>query len=804
VAPFHPLREYARAFTARAGAALAVFFTIAAVLLAGGGDQPLATAEANKGDTGAGDAAVTGQTGNPTEAPADEPVIGEAPLEAPPAAAAPAEAPPADAAPAEAPPAQAAPAEAPPAEAAPAEAPPAEAPPPTVSKSAVGGQALAESHALGGGDDEGDADGKSTVPDKDDGGGGKDGDGDDDGRSGGGGGGDGDDDGRSGGGGDGDGDDDGWHGGGDDDGSQGGGDDDDGRGDDDDDDDGKSGGGNSPPSGGSKDDDDDDDDDGDDDEPAPSGRARVTQPPTPGQFSGDDSGGSGGDSQETPATTEEPGDGTFTLADNGGREGERRSQSDNQTIRATGGGSDAGQDTTGTGGVPAGGTGDTGSGSAPGGTGGTATSGGAGGSGAGGGSSAGGDEAGGGDGAGGGGGEAEGGAGGRGDSSRSGGDEQLDFLPRVVTDPVTRFVEKVPDTLKAALAALAALSVLLGVGYLLAALRARRLARQRRELLQEVGLLQTALLPPVPDKVGALLTSVAYRPADGPGAGGDFYDVVPLAGGSVGFILGDVSGHGRGALARTAFMRYTLRAYLEAGLEPRVALQVAGRVIDENLGGDFATVLLAIHDPETGSLTYATAGHPAPIVVGPETHVPVTAGSSPPIGVGVRTGLRQTTVPLVPGSVAALFTDGLMEARTENGILGRERLEELLREIEDDPSAHRLIDRVASEATLLSDDMAAVVVTPTAGVTAGLFRTEQLELSAPELEGPIARRFLEATGLPEAEVAEAEREARQLAGRFGGVVLHVVFGNPLSVEVLPRNVESIEAASRRLSAGTAQ
>jgi hypothetical protein len=385
--------------------------------------------------------------------------------------------------------------------------------------------------------------------------------------------------------------------------------------------------------------------------------------------------------------------------------------------------------------------------------------------------------------------------GGERDGGQAGNDE-----PNFVPDPVERLVEVVPDSFKAALAALAALSVLLGVGYLLAALRARRLARQRRELLQEVGLLQTALLPPVPDKVGSLRTSVAYRPADGPGAGGDFYDVLPLPGGRVGFILGDVSGHGRGALARTAFMRYTLRAYLEAGLEPRVALQVAGRVLDDNLGGDFATVLLAVHDPETGSLTYATAGHPAPIVVGPQPHDPVTAGSSPPIGVGVRTGLRQTTVPLVPGAVACLYTDGLMEARTDGGILGRERLAELLDEIRETASARGLIERVASVANVRSDDMAAVVVSPTGGVTTGLFRSEQLELSARDLEGPIARRFLEACGVSPGEVDDAERDARLLADRFGGVVLHVVFGNRLRVEVLPRNVESIEAASRRVSA----
>ena len=387
------------------------------------------------------------------------------------------------------------------------------------------------------------------------------------------------------------------------------------------------------------------------------------------------------------------------------------------------------------------------------------------------------------------------------DSDRgSGAEEQTEgFAPAVFGD-LPQLLEFVPDAVKAALAGLAALSILLGLGYILSAVRNRRLERQRGELLQEVGLLQSALLPPVPERVGSLQTSVAYRPADGPGAGGDFYDVLPLPGGRVGFILGDVSGHGRGALARTAFMRYTLRAYLEAGLEPRVALQVAGRVIDENLGGDFATVLLAVHDPETGSLTYASAGHPAPLVVGPEPHDPVTAGSSPPIGVGVRTGLRQTTVPLVPGSVACLFTDGLMEARVEGGILGRERLEELLDALGSEATAAGLIASVKTEARVLSDDIAAVVIQPTNGVTAGLFRTEQLELTARELDGPVAERFLASCGIAPVEVEAAVYDARTLAERFGGVILHVVFGNRLRVEVLPRNVESIEAASRRAAA----
>jgi serine phosphatase RsbU (regulator of sigma subunit) len=344
-----------------------------------------------------------------------------------------------------------------------------------------------------------------------------------------------------------------------------------------------------------------------------------------------------------------------------------------------------------------------------------------------------------------------------------------------VTGALERVVEVIPTQVWAALIALALLALaFFGRGQVVSR-RARRLAAQREELLHDVGLLQQALLPEIPEKLGELATTVAYRPADGPAAGGDFYDAFLLDGERVAIIVGDVSGHGRAALARTALMRYTLRAYLDAGLEPRRALKVAGRALDDDLGGDFATVVVAIHDPAHATLTYSSAGHPPPIVTGSGAFEPVTALSSPPIGAGLPTGQRQTTLHLPGDAVACFFTDGLVEAKMKVGLLGRERLSNLLGDLGPDVTAARLIDAVVTDAESTPDDMAACVLRPDATGAADHIpdRVEEVELNPVDIAGDRVERYLAACGVSPEAASAAVKSVEASVVEFGGALLRV-------------------------------
>jgi hypothetical protein len=329
--------------------------------------------------------------------------------------------------------------------------------------------------------------------------------------------------------------------------------------------------------------------------------------------------------------------------------------------------------------------------------------------------------------------------------------------------------------------------------------RARMLEEQRAQLMGDLGLLQEALLPEIPGRVGSVGASVAYRPAEGPAAGGDFYDVFDLEDNRVGVIVGDVCGHGREVVAATVRVRESLHAYLSVTGEPRTAIQIASRMLENDPRTELTTVVVAIYDAGRGTLTYACAGHEPPILVGPGAHPPVTVGSSPPVGAGLVTGLRQTTVALPPGALACFFTDGLVEARMHgDDLLGRDRLTKIVEDLGGEATADALLARIATTAERAPDDMAACIIrAPHDAKTAAEVRIEELEL---DVDDPIgeerSRGFLDACGVPAKEIETVLKTARGAAAEFGGAMLRVrLAGRGGGVKVVPLELRSLSAST---------
>lgn len=299
------------------------------------------------------------------------------------------------------------------------------------------------------------------------------------------------------------------------------------------------------------------------------------------------------------------------------------------------------------------------------------------------------------------------------------------------------------------------------------------LERQRGELLRDLEAMQAALVPTVGHQLEGLAVSVAYRPADGPAAGGDFYDLFVPQPGKVAIMIGDVCGHGREALNHAVLTRYTLRAYVQAGMDPRTCLALAGRVLVDKSGQRSATVSLGVYDSATQMLTYALAGHPPPVLMraGSLAMEPVTMCSSPPVGWGVATGRRQTTVGLA-GAQAYFFSDGLLEARGAGGLLGRERLHELIARLGPRPQAEALLEAVRAGGGARDDMVACVVASDDQGKP-GRVRVEELEVDSRTVAQPVLARFLSACGVARPRIMRAIAHARRIVTASGTALLRV-------------------------------
>ena len=165
-----------------------------------------------------------------------------------------------------------------------------------------------------------------------------------------------------------------------------------------------------------------------------------------------------------------------------------------------------------------------------------------------------------------------------------------------------------------------------------------------------------------------------YRPAAE--VGGDFFQVIPLKGGRTLIVIGDVSGKGLRAAMIVSMIVGMLCIVSASTDEPAEILAELNRRLCGRTHGGFATCLVVRLD-EDGRLTLANAGHPHPYLNG--TEIPF-AGSLP-LGLAETTSYTGTTLAMSSGDRALLMTDGIAEARNEQGeLLGFARVESLLRE----------------------------------------------------------------------------------------------------------------------------
>ncbi|BAC74999.1 protein phosphatase [Streptomyces avermitilis] len=209
---------------------------------------------------------------------------------------------------------------------------------------------------------------------------------------------------------------------------------------------------------------------------------------------------------------------------------------------------------------------------------------------------------------------------------------------------------------------------------------------QEKDLAQ--GLQQAMLPRSIPSVPGADV-AVRYRSAKiGRDIGGDWYDLIPLPGGRVGAVIGDVQGHDTHAAAVMGQLRIVLRAYAAEGHTPATVMARASVFLHELDTDRFATCLYAEADLSTGVMQLVRAGHIDPLVRhmdGTCRRLPVQGGL--PLGLSAEFGRLEypvDTIELDPGETLLLCTDGLVEQPGADLDEGMQTLLELLRSGPDD------------------------------------------------------------------------------------------------------------------------
>jgi sigma-B regulation protein RsbU (phosphoserine phosphatase) len=230
------------------------------------------------------------------------------------------------------------------------------------------------------------------------------------------------------------------------------------------------------------------------------------------------------------------------------------------------------------------------------------------------------------------------------------------------------------------------LSILLGIANQAAlAIEASQFYQQtlHQERLQRemelAGEIQASFMPECCPEVEGWQFAVEWRAARG--VGGDYYDFIPLDENRVGLVIADVSDKGVGAALYMALSRTVMRIVAQETPDPAEALRRANDILlQDSRAGMFVTLFYAVLEKDSGTFTYARAGHNPPLLVR-AADGSMTPLMPPGIVLGVleEAHFEQETTQLQPGDVVVMYTDGVVEAIDErNQEFGEKRLRALL------------------------------------------------------------------------------------------------------------------------------
>ncbi|MFF0740345.1 PAS domain S-box protein [Streptomyces sp. NPDC004111] len=248
-----------------------------------------------------------------------------------------------------------------------------------------------------------------------------------------------------------------------------------------------------------------------------------------------------------------------------------------------------------------------------------------------------------------------------------------------------------------------------------------------------------------PAPLPGMATSSRYFPArQGPGVGGDWFDLIALGGGRVGVLIGDVMGRGLEAAAVMGQLRSASHALAKTGMPPWQLMQALDAVVSE-LPDQLVTCCYLMLDPDDSVVTVCSAGHLPVLIVHPDGQVlrlPVPV--SVPLGVG-EVPHQETRLGVPPGAVLALYTDGLVETPTSDI---EEQLDVLTVALEKATAGTHCLERIADtvlssllpDARYYADDVTLLLARiPDAPVTA-----VSAQLPAEPVSVGEGRRFLRA------------------------------------------------------------